>query len=589
MNQEYFDNIAIQLDKELEREAQIIVSTKEYIDNESGRLDKFKFLMKYYPNNVESLEEATTIATKLVDVFIKIVEKNDDFNTNMLAFVSLYNFLNIKKILEKIDSKIIELVGDVFDKQWEKAYFFDLLNALNSLEEKDFESLQKKYPSLEITYMCLAVIYLQKIFDYRVDRKEKKYTNLAYCFSKISGTLRMAIFYGYRYKDPVPFEITKCIITNHYNVYLPKLHIREYDELEAEYKAGADKNVSWIDFITDKSVYKDTLWNRRAVVIPGKLYNEIAIIISKMGNYMEQLEEQYDKLKVLQDERYRIIRDFSHTYENMQAIGLKEIANILIKSDDSQIKQCGRVILAEYGMKNSLKSEVNLLRLNFEDKQDDIVKLIRKGISYDKRDIAIDINNIFEEALKICLLRIIYSGNPRGEDQIAKVMYKRIKTRVGSMQEFVKNFESEILENKVSLRKFLKNVGINIEFNSDDNWNKLYFEKNKHAEVLIRSIFAELITNSFKYADLRNTISYTLKLNDNKYGILQMNRFVEVVEAESGVGLESKGEILKKLNGYQSYFVEKNMDEESFKALFLIDSQIFDLQEDGENGKGTFI
>ena len=548
MNQEYFDYIARELDKELAREAERIVNSREYTDEMSERKDKF--WMSFYPCEEVSEEEAIVITSSLVDVFKKIVEKNDDFNTNMLAFLSLYNFLKMKKISEKVSSQIIKSIGEVFAEEWEKSYFSDLLIALDSLEEIDFERLIREYPPLEITYMCLTVAYMQKNFEYVAGEKKNE---MLYCISKISNELRMAVFTGYLVKNP---EIGGL---KHYQVYLPQL-------LETT-------------FYRDSGILS-------AVVDSENLYEQLRRFIWIGGEHMRELEEKYNKIKVLQDERYRIVRDFSHTYENMQAMGLKEIANILMDSDDSQIKRCGRVILAEYGMKDSLKAEVSLLRLNFEDKQDDIARLIRNGITSEKSDSAINITDIFEEALKICLLRVIYSGSPRGEDLIAKGMYKRIKARVGSMKEFVQNFENEVIVNGISIKRFLKDAGINIEFCSDDEWNNLYFEKNKHAEVLIRSIFAELITNSFKYANLNDIICYSLKLKDDMYMIIQSNTYTEPVETESGVGLESKGEILKKINGHESYFIEKTFDElgsGKFTAIFLLNCKVFNIREDGKN------
>lgn len=596
MNQEYFEYIAFEMDKTLEKEAEKILSTKKYTD--VGE----ELLRDHYPVVVESDEEAVTIATRLIDVFKNIIKRNDDFNTNMLAFVSLYNYLKIKQIFGKIKLEIIESISDVLKRKWEKAFFSDLLMAMNSLEEDDFIKLKDINPSLEITYMYLAVIYMQKILDCRIRESKEDYDALICCISKISGELRYALFYEYRYKN----FVDECTRTGHYQVYLPQLDDGELINLNlvySVYEARNNKNMDIKDYLhfkqlfesqSDESISLENLMpdtcndvlclnNHYTVVNYGDFYDIIIKFLFKAGNYMGELEKKYSELKVLQDERYRLIRDFSHTYENMQAVGLKEIANILMDSDDYQIKQCGRVILAEYGMKDSLKAEVNLLRLNFENKRDDITQLIRKGVSYDENDSSINVNSIFEEALKICLLRVIYSGNPRGEDQIAKGMYKRIKARVGSMKGFVQNFENRVILNGIGVQFFLNDMGINIDFCSDDEWNKLFFEKNKHAEVLIRSIFAELITNSFKYANLNDTIFYSLKLSNGIYVLQQTNTFTELTVSESGVGLESKGEILKKINGYESCGVEKILNEYEggrFTAFFLMDGKLFNVQED---------
>ena len=315
-----------------------------------------------------------------------------------------------------------------------------------------------------------------------------------------------------------------------------------------------------------------------AVVITDKLYDEMGIIVGKMGNFIYDLEKKNTKMRNLQEERHNIIRDFSHTYENMQAIGLKEIADILLENKDTKVQQCGRVILAEYGIKNSLRAEFNLLRLNFEDNKDDIIRLISKDVYKYEKEYTVNIEEIFEDTLRISLLRIIYSGNPRGDDIIAKKIYRRLKDKVGVMTNFVMSLENDVILKGQSSIKFLKERGILIDFTSDDEWNRLYFLKNGHAEVLIRSIFSELIINFMKYSDLNKEIEIKLKFNDGKFGVLQFNRVAELIVSESGFGIVSKGEILEKINGYKSCYLEKVhnvVDDNVFKVLFLLDKRLF--------------
>lgn len=580
MNQKIFENIALEMESVLEKEAQRLQNLISG-DRKEDRLTKFMY--SYYPTKIESVSEATNVAKILVKGYKKIAKESNDFNTNMMAFASLYNFLKMEDIIDKINKSIILDISEILADKGEIEYFFELVEALNDPTEKAFLQLQHKRTEMEIAYVYLAVIYLQTILDYRTNQKEKNYEDLAYCFSKLDGKLRWTILYGYRDIDFLSFDIFKSKSLKHYSICLPYVHVRELSDLEGEYEARSNKNIAWSDFISNTSYNKNTLCCHQAIVETGKLYDEMGIIISKMGNYVDTLENQNVELRKLQEERHSVIRDFSHTYENMQAIGLKEIANILLENTDEQVKQCGRVILAEYGIKDSLKAEVSLLRLNFEDKQADIAELINKGVHKSEKDNCINIEGIFEDALKICMLRVIYSGNPRGEDRVAKDIYKRIKNKVGSMKEFVGKFENDIIVKGTSVREFLNKYGIAIDFDSDEEWNSLFFVKNRHAEVLIRSIFGEQITNFFKYADLNDKIKFNLKVNDGKFGIAQSNSVSEILETESGVGISSKGQILQKMNGYKSYFVKPviNMSENNiFKVVFVIDKKLFNVSEE---------
>lgn len=578
MNREYFEQIALELDKVLGDQAERLKKAKTYETLEEKIEECF---LAYYPGKVKSGEEADLLMKKLADRFMELVDGNDDFNTGMLAFMSLYNFLKETEIWEHGDRSILDYIGSVFEEREEREYFAEFLKALDAPGEEAFRKLLKKDDSLEAAHMCLAVIYMQKILDYRTKAGEKNYNGLAYCLSKIDHDLRWAIFYDYMLEMPEPFEISRWKSIYHYHIYLPRISICEEEKVEKAYEKSGDKKMTWSDYIAKIPDYK-TLHLHRAVINNGKMYDVMAALVCVLGNYTGDLGQSYEKLYELQEERHNIIRDFSHTYENMQAAGLKEIADILMESEDSQVKQCGRVILAEYGMKDALKAEVNLLRLNFEDNQSDIAGLIRKGVCGCGDEDSTDVNGIFEEALKIGMLRVIYSGNPRGEDETAKLMYRKIKARAGSMKELVNRFEDEIVLKGGSARRFLDDFGVRIDFNSDEEWNRLYFKKSRHAEVLLRSIFAEMITNSFKYADLAYPVSYTLKMRDGRFGIAQANTVTETAQTQSGVGLSSKGQILEKMNGYQSYYtqtVQENEGHYKFEALFLIDKKLFGGEE----------
>ena len=353
--------------------------------------------------------------------------------------------------------------------------------------------------------------------------------------------------------------------------------------------------VPYLSYISKDEYYagflpidKEVIVNRKMITDSMKAYLSVPCEVRLdrkellYSNAMEGLIAK-KKLEKLQDERYRIIRDFSHTYDNMQAIGLKEIANILMECDDKKIQQCGRVILAEYGMKNSLKAEVNLLRLNFEDSNKELVNLIRQGVHTLKGETDNDIFEVFEEALKICLLRVIYSGNPRGEDEIAKVMFKRIKDKVGKMSEFVSAFENNVIIKGMKVSSFLRQYDVNIVIEPSKEWKTLYFVKNKHADVLLRSIFAELATNFLKYGDLNEDITFVLTKIGRDFEIKQENVFKDRIETTSGVGLESKGELLKKINGYQSVYINEQLNSEEknrFQVKLVINEACLDFQEE---------
>mgnify|MGYP000869103006 CR=1 FL=1 len=454
-----------------------------------------------------------------------------------------------------------------------------LLDTLTNPTKEAFLELRYIKKDVEIAYVYLAVIYMQKILDYRTEQMEKEYNDLAYCFSKIDMELKMLVLYG---TGMIYYKIFKDKTLCYYDICLPYINVRELKDIEAEYKAKTNKDIDWESFLHSFKNSEKVLSCYIAISETDKIYDEMGVIISRMGNLIYEVERKNEELKKLHEERYNLIRDFSHTYENIQAVGLKEIANILLDNTDIDVQRCGRLILAEYGIKNSMNTEFNLLRLNFEDRQDDIAKFIIKGVYKDNKENTVKIEDIFENAFKICMLRIIYSGNPNGEDIIAKKIYKRIKKKLGFMRDFVKQFEKDIVLGKTSLVDFLNGYDIPVRFLADKEWDELHFLKNGYAEILIRSIFCELIINFMKYADLDKEIGINLKFTDEKFGILQKNMVSEIIETDSGVGISSKGDILKKLNGYESCYIRpvKNIIENNiFTVLFLLDKTLFNIPE----------
>ena len=414
MNKDIFDDIAQGIDSVLEKRNNALIKDSK---------DKtFKIIHKNFVADINDRVEANDLVNHMVEAYKNIVRKNNDFNTNIIAFANLYNYLCKINIIDKIDSNIIISISEIFREDDEREFFLGLLDVLNNPTKEAFLQLEYKKKEVEITYMYLAVIYMQKILDYRTDQKDKEYNNLAYCFSKIDMELKMLVLYG--------TEIISDKRLIYYDICLPYINVRELEDIEAEYSANINKNIEWEPFLDRFKHNEKKIMCYTSIAKTDKLYDEMGIIISRMGELLYEMREKNDKLKKLQEQRHNIIRDFSHTYENMQASGLKEIADILLENTDKNVQRCGRVILAEYGIKNSMSTEFNLLRLNFEDRREDIAKLISKGVYAYEREDTIKIRDIFENAFKICMLRIIYSGNPKGDNITAKIYIEELKKRL---------------------------------------------------------------------------------------------------------------------------------------------------------------
>ena len=182
MDQDIFKNIAQEIDSILEKRSNVIINKSKDID--------FKIMYKFFLDDVNNRVEANDLVKHMVEGYKNIVRKSDDFNTNIIAFTNLYNYLQRMNIVDKVDSNIINCVSEVFTKKDEQEYFFKLLDVLSNPTKENFLQLDNTKREVELTYLYLAAIYMQKILDYRSKQEETHTHNLPYCCTKIHIELK---------------------------------------------------------------------------------------------------------------------------------------------------------------------------------------------------------------------------------------------------------------------------------------------------------------------------------------------------------------------------------------------------------------
>ena len=71
----------------------------------------------------------------------------------------------------------------------------------------------------------------------------------------------------------------------------------------------------------------------------------------------EQLCKSEERTQKALDDKTKVIRQFSHTYMNMRATALYNIATELLKNEDAVYRNYGRKLLYEYSVKKNLTKD----------------------------------------------------------------------------------------------------------------------------------------------------------------------------------------------------------------------------------------
>ena len=289
-----------------------------------------------------------------------------------------------------------------------------------------------------------------------------------------------------------------------------------------------------------------------------------------------KLEENNRELRQAQNDRAEIIQEFSHTYKNMRATQLYNVAKALLKMEDKELKKYGRTILLEYGIKQELTKAVEMLLLKFDDKSEELLKRIRKSIPSENS--GYNIKNILDESIKRCLITLLHDGSDNG---------KRFrKAFVQSEKDFdlisLRNdFENDILfqENKNVISWFSENI-FPVETEFSEEWLNLSFEKENYAAIILIDILSELTANIFKYSDKTKSCRFIFNSNAKMLCITAENSIDPIMSNLHGTqkGLFSMEKTIDMLNhaiGLRDKFVKISKKNENFSVIVSLGREIF--------------
>ena len=219
----------------------------------------------------------------------------------------------------------------------------------------------------------------------------------------------------------------------------------------------------WYNGFIDRKMhpyYKDLAMHIPTVIVPPNNFQEQFWIRMQLDKALEE------KTKAM-EEKKNLIRGFSHTFKNMHTTSLYDVAEALLAMDDEDLKDWGRAVMLEYGEKETMIKEVEMLRLRYEDNKDKLMSIINQSMSNTSRG-SDSITDIVNKAIKRCINTLVYDGSDE-PDMIREVCLKEYD--IFALRD---SFEKEILfvENSDAVAWINQNIlRMNISFS--DTWKKL--------------------------------------------------------------------------------------------------------------------
>ena len=293
--------------------------------------------------------------------------------------------------------------------------------------------------------------------------------------------------------------------------------------------------------------------------------------MSEFINKDIKLDITHDALMESQENKKHILNSFSHRYKNMKTTSLYKVANALLKMDSKELKKYGRTVLLEYGIKENLKKEVDILQLQFEDNIDELKKKIQNSTQQQNSQDNFSIWEIINNVIKKCIITLVHDGGDESK-AIRKFCFKDY-----DLISIRNSFEENILfeENINPVTWFKENIAHNFEVSISPFWKEIFFKKHDYADNVISDLLTDILMNALKYADKTQNIQFDLDEDDNFMIIRSRNTTVKDKTniPSSGIGLESQNDLLNVLNKAETNLNNSITFEES-DGIFSIEVRI---------------
>lgn len=323
----------------------------------------------------------------------------------------------------------------------------------------------------------------------------------------------------------------------------------------------------WVTDAIDRETspfFKDQAMHIPAIIAVPNLLQKILDDNCALDKALEE------KTKAM-EEKKNLIRGFSHTFKNMHTTSLYDVAEALLAMDDEDLKDWGRAVMLEYGEKETMIKEVEMLRLRYEDNKDKLMSIINQSMSNTSRG-SDSITDIVNKAIKRCINTLVYDGSDE-PDMIREVCLKEYD--IFALRD---SFEKEILfvENSDAVAWINQNIlRMNISFS--DTWKKLYFKKDCGMNIILTDLMTDLFMNVLKFADKTQPVDFDFSEDDSFLIIDSKNKSVKDKKGIPGnsTGLHSQNELLNYINHSAGNIANSVITESYPNGVFHVFIQIY--------------
>lgn len=530
---------------------------------------------------------------KLFEILNNIASQSDD-NLNLLTFAcAMYP---LSELTEKEYSDLKQYFSDVFQNKEISSFCDRFLDTM--------KSLQNILGKVEYPESCLHIIYHSKMSD--VFKKYRK--ELMSLFAEMYSLYQNPVAEKYCI-EAIPyflvwlsvFDVSMFIIT-----VMPKNNKHTLREVAEKSESIRERlSPSFVDSFQNSSDIAESKFEiinnevqfssaneemlapfvgfSKAPFLHFLCYpferNTIQSVMQSSSPYLSALiceNRLTEKLLISQKDKANIINDFSHTYANMKATTLQEIAKDLLSIKHELFIKWGRKLLVEYSIKENLTKTVELLKLQFEDRTQEVIEKIRGTVGNGRN--TTDIKGLVSAALKRCFMSLLYDES--NSNNVKCKLFFGTENYDNEKEKLRENFEEHILMGTDEILLWLKKTNtIDLVLSISGEWKNLNFQKGEYAALILTGWISELFINIFKYADKKRAISIDFSQKKNLL-FINVHNYCDSAAKElhgSQNGINAMRRTIQRLNsevGYNENPLNIHQSDLSYQLEMQIASEI---------------
>lgn len=504
----------------------------------------------YFENAIEINEELKNYSLPYFYLFIDSIRKYCSFKYNQ-------KFLDSeKKFVESLNRYIKPYIEENTDNI---NNYFNKINENRNIDNIDSSSFSSFFSKINTEWhdYLLGKREKNKLLNNNVDETPLPYLIVLNDEREFLDNI-IKSFCRYRSRYYKKINIEKLDITDKENLYKKlKDDLKEISNEVKENQVNINdekikKSLLNSDFIEDRLLY---------LGIPSIVFqfNFFSIILKQSELYKENSD--------IRDKKDKVVTAFAHSYRNAQATTLYDLAKILLKKDIKEDRKIGSLILLEYLKQESLTAEVNMMKISYDNSDNELREILRNSLDDYNSDNKLGIDDVINNALMFCFINVFYNGIDK-----YKFIRSDLKQTIWNnnpLSFYKDDFQKNVIFEEKYALDWLLNNGFNFDFYMSKDWKLISLKPNNYAFTYLKNIFQELFLNILRHGNLNKLIKINLDSQEDRLVIFTKN-YINPDELinnsyESNIrvreGLNSFAETLPKLY--------KNKDEISAKSCFI--------------------